>query len=285
VGVIVGGHSHTLLSNGARGAEGPFPVIAEGPAGRALVVQAGAHGRWLGRLDLDLDGQGNILAWGGDARVLGQDLPGDQEVARIVAGFAAPLQEALRRVVARAPQAIDQSACRTGECAMGNLVAEAIRAHANAEVALYNGGGLRASFAAGDITWGDVLTVLPFQNTLATLGLRGRDLRAALEHGFAQPGGGRFPQIAGARVVWNPQAPAGSRIVELTVGGQPVEDERVYRVATNNFLRRGGDAYAVLRDAAIEPYDNGPNIEVVIEEALSRMGNVTVETDGRITAR
>jgi 5'-nucleotidase len=140
---------------------------------------------------------------------------------------------------------------------------------------------------AGEVTYGDVLAVLPFGNALAALALRGADLRAALENGLSQPMAGRFPQVAGLRFAWDASAPAGSRLgpVEVRRDGrwQALEPERVYRVVTNDFLRRGGDGYAVLRDAALEAYDNGPLLEEVVAGFLA--GGVRVAVEGRIRGR
>ncbi len=282
VAVIVGGHSHTLLSNTEPGALGPHPVLS--PSG-ALVVQAGAYGRYLGRLDLDLGADGGVLAWGGECRHVGLDLPEDPEVAAIVAEYAAPLEGVRRRVVATLPAELDVAACRFGECALGNLVADAMLAAAHgADAAIANAGGLRTGLHAGTVTYADVLGALPFGNLLATLRLTGADLREAVEHGLTQLGRGGFPQVAGLRLAWDPARPPGARLTELLVRGAdgawvPVDPARTYLVATNSFLRGGGDGYAVLRDRAVDPYDSGPGVAELVVEALGR--GMAASVDGR----
>jgi 5'-nucleotidase/UDP-sugar diphosphatase len=293
---VVGGHSHTLLSNTDPAAHARYPVPVTGPDGRAVpVVQSGANNRFLGRLDLDLDGAGRVVSATGDSLPLPFDSPQDGAVAALVAALGAPLVALRARVVGQAAAALPNDACRREECALGNAVAEAMLAAARpagAEIALQNGGGLRAGLPAGPITWGDVLTVLPFSNTLATLKLSGADLRAALENGFsaAETGAGRFPQVAGLRVAWNPAAPPGQRVVSIEVVGAdgaraPLDDQRLYGVVTNNFLRQGGDNYVTLRDRAIDPYDSGPNLEEVFEAWLAAHGPLTPVLDGRIERR
>lgn len=103
--VIVGGHSHTLLSNTEPGARGPHPTVS--PTG-ALIVQAGAYGRYAGRLDLDLDGEGAILAFGGAVRHVGLELPEDP----VVAVYGAPLQAARRRILTILPAPLGVEGCR-----------------------------------------------------------------------------------------------------------------------------------------------------------------------------
>jgi len=288
VDVIVGGHSHTLLG-ALPGALGPAPTVVDGPDRAVRIVQAGALGRYLGRLDLDVAADGRVLAHAGAVREMTMELPEDPAVARIVAGFAASLAEVRARVVGRLAAELPLE-CRARECALGNLVADAMLAGApGAEVALQNAGGLRAPLRAGEVTYGDVLTVLPFGNALATLALRGADLRAALENGLSQPMAGRFPQVAGLRFAWDASAPAGQRLgpVEVRRDGrwEALEPERVYRVVTNDFLRRGGDGYAVLRDAALEAYDNGPLLEEVVAGFLAANSPVRAGVEGRIAAR
>jgi 5'-nucleotidase len=289
--IIVGGHSHTLLAN-EPDADGPFPVLVEGPDRQVRIVQTGAYGRFLGMLDLDVAADGRLVSMGGACAPLGAAFPEDARVAAMVTELARPLAETRRRAVGMLPAAMDNAECRRGECALGNLVAEAMLARApGAEVAITNGGGLRAGLPGGQVTYGDVLTTLPFGNTVATMGLRGAELVAALENGLSQGAGtaGRFPQVAGMRFVWDPAAPPGSRVrsVEVAQGGGfiPLDPGRVYRVATNDFMRRGGDGYAMFRDRALDPYDGGVLMEEAVAEVIAAGRGAAATTDGRITAR
>ncbi|MCR0983934.1 5'-nucleotidase C-terminal domain-containing protein [Roseomonas pecuniae] len=175
--------------------------------------------------------------------------------------------------------------CREGECGLGNLVAEAALARTpGAEIAIVNGGGMRAGLPAGTLTYGDVLAVLPFGNTLATLTIRGGALRAALENGLSRlpTPAGRFPQLAGLRLTFDPAAPPGQRLREVRTADGPLDPDRAYRVVTNNFMRGGGDGYAVLRNEALEAYDDGPPLEEVVADHLQARGPVAPVLDGRI---
>ncbi len=288
VDVFVGGHSHTLLSDSEAGAAGPAHEAFTGRSGRAVVVQAACYGRYFGRLDLDLDDDGQVLAMGGDTRHVGLELPEHPEVAAIVASYAGQLDAVRRRVVGAAPAAIDIAGCRVGECALGSFVAEAmLRSVKGADIALMNSGGLRTGLPGGSITLGDVLSMLPFGNTVATLRLRGSDLRTALANGVARAGMGAFPQVAGLRFTWRPQAPAADRLGAVEVAQPdrrfaPLDDAKIYTVVTNNFVRTGGDGYGVMRDRAIDPYDTGPGLDAVVSEAIAAAGPLALQTDGRI---
>jgi 5'-nucleotidase len=130
---------------------------------------------------------------------------------------------------------------------------------------------------------GDVLTVLPFQNTLATFRIDGATLLAALENGVSQieAGAGRFPQVAGMRFAVDITAPAGERIRDVMMGSAPLDPDRLYSVVSNNFLRAGGDGYAMLVEAQ-DAYDFGPDVADVVVEYLVQNAPYRPYTDGRI---
>ena len=292
IDAIVGGHSHALFSNTVEVAPFRYPHMVEGPQGRPVpIVQAGANTQYLGHLVLSFDAEGNVTAASGDTIPLDASVEPDPDVLARADALRAPIEELMRQVVATVSAPVDAGACRAGECAMGNLVADAMLAHVadqGIEVAIGNGGGLRASLDAGEVTMGDIIAVLPFQNTLATFELTGENLVAALENGVSQveEGGGRFPQVAGLRFRWDPEAPPGERIAEVEVqegeGWAPLDRAATYGVVSNNFMRSGGDGYAILRDAAINPYDFGPNLEAVLAEYLTERPEYQPYTDGRI---
>ncbi|MFC4167495.1 bifunctional metallophosphatase/5'-nucleotidase [Teichococcus aestuarii] len=287
--LIVGGHSHTLLADGLPGAEGPHPLLADGPDRAVRIVQAGSYGRWLGRLSLDLAADGRVLAHGGAVRPVTAALAEDAAVAALLAGFAAPLAALRASPAGPGAPGLTPEGCRGGECALGNLVADAmLAAEPEAEIALTNGGGLRAGLPEGMISRGAVLEALPFGNTLAFLVLRGADLRAALEIGLSRAGsGGAFPQVAGMALRIRPQAPVGERVAAVTIGGRPLEPERAYRLVTNDFLRRGGDGYLPFRDRALMARDNGLPMDEAVARHLAAGGAARAAraaTEGRIRA-
>jgi 5'-nucleotidase / UDP-sugar diphosphatase len=259
--IVIGGHSHTLLSNSEPGAFSPHPT-PDGVGG--LVVQAAAYGRYLGRLDLDLAADGAVLAYGGDCVHVGLNLPQDPEVAAIVAEYGAPLEAFRRETIAVLPEGLSLDGCRFAPCRLGQAVAEAIlRATPGAQAAIMNAGGLRTGLPAGPVTRGQVLEALPFGNTIATMGLTGADLIAAVRHGLAQFGRGGFPQIAGLRLDGT------TLMIGRGEAWAPVDPAATYVVATNNFLRNGGDGYAVFRDRAQDPYDSGPGLDDAFVRALA----------------
>jgi 5'-nucleotidase len=297
IDVVVGGHSHTFLSASDPARAGAYPTWVDGPDGALVpVVQAYAYSKYVGHLEVTFDDAGNVVFADGDTILLDASVAPDPAIEARVKELAGPIEELKARVVAETSAEIDgtRETCRQVECQMGNLVAEAMLdrvAGQGVTIALANGGGLRASIDAGPVTMGEVLTVLPFRNTLATFEASGEMIVAALENGVSQleDGAGRFLQVAGLKYSFDPAQPAGSRVseVQVLVGGDawaPIDPATTYLVVTNNYVRQGGDGFAMFTQAA-RAYDYGPDLADVTAEFMAKVGPYTPFLDGRITRK
>jgi 5'-nucleotidase / UDP-sugar diphosphatase len=292
VDVIVGGHTNTYLSNVSEDAEGPYPTMV----GTTAIVSAYAYGKFLGELNVTFNDAGEVVSATGEPLIMDAAVAEDQPTLARIAELAVPLEEIRNKVVAEATAAIDGSreTCRAVECPMGNLIAEAMLDRVKDQgvtIAVQNGGGVRASIDAGPVTMGEVLTVLPFQNTLSTFEVSGEVLLAALENGASQleEGAGRFLQVAGMKYTIDPKAAAGARIsdVQVLIGGDawgPIDPATVYKVVSNNYVRGGGDGFKMFVDAA-NAYDFGPDLADVTAEYMAKTGPYAPMTDGRITVK
>lgn len=297
VDVIVGGHSHTLLSNTAEGAAGPYPTMVKNPDGVEVpVVQANQYGKYLGDIAITWDDNGVVTKAEGEPFLIDASVIGNEDFKTQLAALAAPISEAMDVVIGTTTAPIDgaRESCRAVECQMGNLVADAMLDRVKdqgATIAIANGGGLRASIDAGEITKGEVITVLPFSNTLATVDVSGADVIEALENGVSdiENAAGRFPQVAGLKYSFDISKPAGERIsdVMVLVGGDawaPIDGAATYTIVTNNYVRGGGDGYGTFAEGD-NAYDFGPPLEEVLADYLAKLGGeYTPYTDGRITA-
>ncbi|WP_166418853.1 bifunctional metallophosphatase/5'-nucleotidase [Cochlodiniinecator piscidefendens] len=293
VDVIVGGHSNSLLSNVQERAVGPYPTMV----GDTAIVQAYAYGKFLGELNVTFNDAGEIVSAVGEPIVLDGAVVEDESAVARVAEMAVPLDEIRQNVVAESAEAIDgdRSNCRVQECQMGNLVADSMLARVadqGVQIAIANSGGIRASMDAGEVTMGEVLSVLPFQNTLSTFEISGQGVIDALENGVSQVEDvkGRFPQVAGITFEWDASvAPNEGRVVEVMVneGGawSPIDPAKTYLVVTNNYVRGGGDGYAIFRDSGMNAYDYGPDLADVLAEYMAEQGGYTPYLDGRISQR
>jgi 5'-nucleotidase len=159
-------------------------------------------------------------------------------------------------------------------------------------IAIANSGGIRASIDKGEVTMGEVLGVLPFQNTLSTFQIKGSGVIAALENGVSQVEEvkGRFPQVAGINFTWDANiAPNEGRIVEVLVadgdGWAPIDPDKIYGVVTNNYVRGGGDGYKIFTTDGMNAYDFGPDLADVMAEYMAAHGDYTAYMDGRISQK
>jgi len=298
VDVIVGGHTHTFLANDNEKAAGPYPTVVNSPREEpVLIVTDKAYGQYLGYLAVTFK-DGVATQWEGEPILLDASVEEDPQVLARVQELAEPLNELRKQVIGQSAVDLDgdRNSCRFKECTMGNLVTDALiwaLQEQGVQIALQNGGGIRASIPAGDVTVGQVLEVLPFGNTVATFGLKGSDLLAALENGVSRAdnpeneGTGRFLQVSGLRFVWDPTQPEGQRIVSVEVRNpdgsySPLDPDAVYQVAANNYIRNGGDGYSVLKEKAIDPYDFGPLLSDVVMSYIKANSPVEAKIEGRI---
>lgn len=181
---------------------------------------------------------------------------------------------------------------RNSEMPLGNLVADAIRSILEADLAITNGGGLRADIKIGDITAGTLNSVLPFGNYGVIKEVTAKQLKAILEHGLsdAPVPAGKFPQISGMRIEYNPNAPVGSKVTKITVGNTIInlnDATTKYKLATNDFMANGGDGYTAIKE--LKTLIEGDSLDVVLEKYVKSHPGVKItkayeNIQGRILA-
>jgi 5'-nucleotidase len=277
VDVILGGHEHE-------------PLVSE--EGKTLITKAGSDARYLVRVDVWLGADGRVLERSWTFHEVSARVRPDAEVAALVDRYEARLGRELDVVVGRTAVPLDarRAQLRTEETNIANFIADVMRRRLEADVAIVNGGGIRTDriVPIGTLTKRDVAALLPFSNVVLKVEVTGARLRQALEQGLAEVEreSGGFPQISGARVVWDPEAPPGSRIVALQVAGAPIDPARRYTVAVADFLVRGGDGVTAFRDARVlVSAANGPLLSELVLEAIIAAGTIAPVLDGRIQAR
>lgn len=267
--------------------------VSDQPA-RTIVVQAGEYAQYLGQLSLAFDAQGNVVGWEGKLLPT-KDISPQPAVAEKLGGFREAIDALKGRVIGETQVALEgeRAKVRSGETNLGNLIADAIlwkAQPAGAQMALWNGGGIRASLPAGPLTFGNCMQVLPFGNYLVVLELTGEQIWQALENGVSQveKTAGRFPHVAGLRFVWDPGKAPGSRVekVEVFLEGawQPIDLGATYRLATSNFLAAGGDGYTVFLEAK-NSWNLGFVDYEVLAEYIQAHSPVAPQVEGRIVRK
>jgi 2',3'-cyclic-nucleotide 2'-phosphodiesterase (5'-nucleotidase family) len=244
IDLIVDGHSHSKLAERIKGADGR----------ETLIVSAGSYLENLGRVYVDRKPEGGFAF---SAEVLPassfEGVPADPALNRAMDALREELEAELGQVVMKTPLALDgaRDNLRSRSTNLGRIICASLVEATGADAAFLNAGSIRDSIPAGEVTKGQILSVLPYGNYVYVLDITGRDLLAALNHGLGQPESGAFPQFWGLMVEAGQTTLTGSdgtkkealMAKSVKIGGKPLDLNAKYRLATNDFLSAGGDGY------------------------------------------
>ena len=266
IDVIVGGHSHTRL------AEPRFVEWAQkAPVnlGGTVIVQAHQWGGELGRLDLlfwrNADtNRLEIVGYKAQLIPITADLPEDPATKRVLERYWKRIAGKYGRIVGTAT---DDFVRRGDDYAHYYLVGDAVRASLGAEFDLQNMFGIRIELARGPISYFDLARMMPFGNTVVRFEITGRDLKRLLAE--------QRPTVSGIRYrVEN------RRLIEATINGQPIEDDKVYKGTTNSYF---ADRY--LKPLGVPYADTGKKLLDVVADYIRRQRKVSPVYDGRRVVR
>lgn len=277
--LILGGHEHTLLQSSAHGTP---------------IFKMWADAREVGKFDLFINKRtGKLESMDWEIIPVTDAIPDAPEFAPVAAKYKDLLEKLAVKVGANSVEldALSHSV-RTKETNIGNFIADAYRKAADADVALVNGGSIRAdlTYDPGPLTMRAVLSMLPFNNPIVKVEVTGKLLADILEHGVARSAEdnepGRFPQVSGMSFKFDTRKLPGQRVSDIMVGGKPLDEKKTYTVATSDFLvSRGGDGYTMFKDAKIlTPADKAQKDSDVFEQAIRSAPNSTISPtlEGRI---
>lgn len=267
--------------------------------GRVVMVESGEDAQFITCIDVtctigQTDGRRSVT-WRPSFRVIDSaTVTPDPETMTIVRRYEGELSRELDVVIGEVVNELDSRSAtvRSQEAVIGNFIADALRAATGADVAVTNGGGIRGNktYPAGHrLTRRDVLTELPFGNTTIMVEITGAELKNALENGVSllESRQGRFPQVSGLTMVVEQGRPRGDRITQIVVGGQPLDPARRYRVASNDFMLRGGDGYTAFATGRV--LVGGTDGKLIANEVMAHVrrvgGRVAPTVEGRITIR
>ncbi len=276
VDVVISGHAHAFTN-----------ALMKNARGHAiLVTQAASAGTAYADISLRIDkARGEVIER--SARILptwadeGPGLNGARDVEALVERAKARVAPLTSRVVGRVPVALPVELNAAGESALGNLIADAQRVSAGAEIALMNAGGIRTGLAAGEVTWGELFAIQPFANTLVSMDLTGAQIAQALTQQW-QGSPTHFLAVSGLRYRWDPARPPAQRVVAITVGDDPLVPERVYRVVVNNFLASGGNNFSAFPEGKNRRV-GAVDLDALVSFLAARPGYVPA-IDARVTS-
>lgn len=287
IDLIVDGHSHTYLTE-------PL-YINDTP-----IVQAKCWGMYLGQGVMTIENKKVTgFKWelipvnlkekvkqpdgSSELRFRGVEIKEDQRLLDLLNPYAAKVDGILSEVIGTAETLFSQSKVRKEETALGNLVADSMlwqTKNLNTDFAIQNGGGIRADLPGGAITKKTIYEILPFDNSVVVVSIKGSDLLALFDFLATTPGKGSFPQVSEG-VSFAIDTTTG-KCQDILINGEPIDPERVYKVATNSFLAIGGDGYRAFENA-IERYDTSIfQRDACIEYLIDLGGNVKPELKNRI---
>lgn len=263
--------------------------------GVTAYVETSMDGRFLSPIDLmidisEKDGKRSVK-WVPHFRFIDTaNVTPDPESAALAQAYSDKLDATLDVEIGVTTTALDsrRNVVRGAESAMGNLIADGMRAATGADIAIMNGGGIRAdrTYDAGTkLTRRDILTELPFGNLTALTELPGSQILLALENGVSQVenGAGRFPQVSGISFTLDPSAAAGARLSDVMVGGAVLQADQIYKVAVNDYILGGGDGYSALGGGRQITNAGGGNLVANdVMAYVEKMGSVSPSVEGRI---
>ena len=271
-----------------------------------VVVNPGGVGTCVNQTNLNVK-DGQVLGYTFNQIILSSDVPEVEAVNEIIAGYQADLDAQMEEVIGQCASDIAWSSplVRTQESPLGNLAADALRDYCDADIAIQNGGGIRAGLTAGDVTVGDIFAMLPFDNKVTLVEVTGQTVWDALENGVSgyPDTYGQFPQVSGIHYTFDGSKPAGERIVSVTLpDGTPLDMDGWYTLACNDFMCGGGDGYTMFN--VLNPADGGDGngemavqelpgcklvyrtndyYRTVVSEYIKEQGTIAPALEGRIT--
>jgi 5'-nucleotidase len=273
IDLVIGGHEH-------------YPITAT--EGRTLISKAGSDARWVARIDVARRAEGGVERFY-ELLPIGSGIPDDPQTAEVVATFENKLGPELDLVVGETTVPLDAQPVRlrTSEQPIGNLFADAIREHVNADVGLLNSGGIRGNgvYPAGPLTRRTLIAMHPLGNVVCKIDVTGAQLLDALNGGLSRvpTAAGQFPQVSGITLTVDASAPPARRVRDVKVNGQPLDPARHYTLALPDYVLKGGDNYSMFaRQRVLVDPESGDLLVTALERYVASHRPVAPMVEGRI---
>lgn len=287
ISLIIGGHSHTLLGN-MTGSKGPYPTIVKNLDGDdVFVVTSYRWGEYLGYIDVEFDCHGKIVKYEGAPIHLTNSTSEEPNLKAQITEWSKAFGPYQKTVLGSTQKLLVQSTCQTEECTLGDFSADAMEDYRpNSTVAaIINAGGMRTEIDAGNITLQQAMECFPFGNALVELDFTGEDLWDAFE-GIVSKENVKNKQIVTSfvqvsrsiRFAYNPRNRVGSRLITLSIGGQPIDLTKTYKITTLDYLASGGDNFWPARTNFVTL----DTIDVVWAKYVTARSPVNYDLQGRI---
>jgi len=276
IDLVIGGHEH-------------FPITST--ENRTLISKAGSDAKFVARIDVDRQPPRTLERFY-ELMPITSAIPDDPAAAAVVNSYESKLGAELDVVVGRSTEPLDAVSVRmrASETNIGDLVADALRDDAKADVAIMNSGSIRGDriYPAGPLKRRDLVAMLPFGNVTCVVAVPGRIVLDALNHGVSAlpAANGWFPQISCLTMTVDASAPVGNRVRDVRVAGQPLDPAKTYTLAIPDFVLKGGDGYTMFAgQKVIVTPEAGTLMVAGLEKYVAAKGAVAPVIDHRITIR
>jgi 2',3'-cyclic-nucleotide 2'-phosphodiesterase (5'-nucleotidase family) len=271
IDVIVSGHDHV-------------PLFTPKRVNRTIIVQAGRWGRYLGKLDLQVDLTGDsVYSFAGrliETRTsdIVQDPVAEREVERLVGELRTAMEEVIGELKTPWVRTPDR---RRSESNIGSWQTDVMRAYAKTDIAIQNSTGIRTPLAAGPIKVGDIWRMNPFGNYFVVFEVDGKTLRQMLEF-QSSVSTQEWCQVSGLRYIFDSRKPAGERVQSIQLGGKTLEESRIYTIVTNNYVTSNIPAHFGIDSKGLK-FRTLPTMDRdVFIDAVRQMKTISSFTDGRV---
>ncbi|WP_175987565.1 bifunctional UDP-sugar hydrolase/5'-nucleotidase [Bacillus sp. Marseille-Q1617] len=248
-----------------------------------MIIQSYSYGTAFSDVDLFIDRETKEIV-NKQADIISTYHDGiepDRQIKVMVDAYSADKKMMLGQEMGQAEAPITKEKTDSGERAIGNLIADSHRQNMGTDIAFMNQGAIRANLDEGELTWGELYTMLPFGTNLVKVSLTGAELKEALEQQWT----GNFQtvmQTSGLHYTWDKDAPAGQKVVEMTdAKGTAIQPEQTYTVALTNYLATGGDGFTAFKKGT-DPVEGPPTLDSFITYIIESGGSVGPPGMGRI---
>ncbi len=271
IDVIIGGHSHT-------GVQPP----KEMPRYHTIISQAYSKLTAVGLLKLKIDKETKrIRDYEGELiNLFGEEISLDQQYLEQLKHWQATVEQGFDNVLGVCKRELTRAGFE--ESPIGNLITDAMREYTKTDIAVTNSGGIRANLPAGNITYRDLYKVENFGNTIVTMTMTGAQVWQMLE--VSVIGYHAIFQVSGLKMVYDPKAPPNKKLISVEINDKPIDFDKEYTVATNNFLAAGGGAYGIFKDGK-DVEDTYFLIRDALAQYIQKHSPIDYKIEGRIIAK
>ena len=282
IDVIVGGHSHSLLSNDENISikDGKYPLVIND---KTLIVTAGMGGQYVGVLNVKFNKEGKITNFSGDTKAIDSHIANDEITSRIILEALHNLEQILNKPLAESENDYNFSPNKeycAERCAIGDLITDLLKqAFPLIDIVFINSGAIRQAISKGQVSFTNLAQVYPYDTKAVLIELSGVEIKEYIQHGIKnyslKERTNELLQVAGLEYEFST---TNKVVTNITINGKPLEENKIYRVLTSLYIAQGGDKYPVKQYQEV-----GTSIREAIQQQLLKTSKLINEVKNNVT--